>query len=665
MGTARQLLPKMDAQTSIASYDQLQALLMYDERFSSFEVVKDGAEQTTLIAEDGSVSLIFLGKGIWSETALLRPFIERSQSHAVSVLCISSAENVAETPNSFATEYVQPLPLPLNVAQVRQMVFSAVALRQQIQKLAAKAETISTEDDEIKHILQISRELNGIRDVDRLLELILKRAREITSADAGSIYVVSCPSDNIMEGEITFKITQNDSIQPAFASFQLKVDNNSMVGAAVIARQTINIPDNYKLSDDRSQNPHGVAYNKQWDLKNGYECHSMMTVPMFDISHNVVGVIQLINCKNAQKQKLTQKDDFAKFVIPFDAAAVEYAEIVAKQAGIALENAMLTDEKKALFEGFVSASVKAIEQRDPTTSGHSHRVAQLTLQLARNVHVLQEGPLKSVTFNDDQFKEIEYASLLHDFGKLGVREQVLVKAKKLYPWETQSLEERFEVIRSRIEIEYLRELVRFFQHPEQFPPGFNESSIQMEWQAKQRELEQHWQVIMKANEPTILEQGGFEMLTDIASKNFIDSSGKRRPYLLSNELKALSVSKGSLTQEEFAEIQSHVDHTFEFLRTIPWGKKFANVPTIAAKHHEKLDGSGYPKNSVATEIPLQSRMMAISDIFDALTASDRPYKKAVPAIRALEIIEIDVKANKCDPELFKIFVESGCYKIVF
>jgi|GEM_PF-6577857 len=331
MGTARQLLPKMDAQTSIASYDQLQALLMYDERFSSFEVVKDGAEQTTLIAEDGSVSLIFLGKGIWSETALLRPFIERSQSHAVSVLCISSAENVAETPNSFATEYVQPLPLPLNVAQVRQMVFSAVALRQQIQKLAAKAETISTEDDEIKHILQISRELNGIRDVDRLLELILKRAREITSADAGSIYVVSCPSDNIMEGEITFKITQNDSIQPAFASFQLKVDNNSMVGAAVIARQTINIPDNYKLSDDRSQNPHGVAYNKQWDLKNGYECHSMMTVPMFDISHNVVGVIQLINCKNAQKQKLTQKDDFAKFVIPFDAAAVEYAEIVAKQ----------------------------------------------------------------------------------------------------------------------------------------------------------------------------------------------------------------------------------------------------------------------------------------------------------------------------------------------
>ena len=196
-----------------------------------------------------------------------------------------------------------------------------------------------------------------------------------------------------------------------------------------------------------------------------------------------------------------------------------------------------------------------------------------------------------------------------------------------------------------------------------YPPGFSPNHFRKEMEFKIKELDDFLKFILEANEPTVLEQAGFEKLKDIANQGYKISSGEVRPYLKSSELKALSVSRGSLTREEFAEIQSHVTHTYEFLRKIPWGKKFANIPQIAAKHHEKLDGSGYPNGSIAAEIPIQSRMMTIADIFDALTASDRPYKKAVPAERALEIIEYEVNAGKCDKELFKVFVESGIYKI--
>jgi len=259
---------------------------------------------------------------------------------------------------------------------------------------------------------------------------------------------------------------------------------------------------------------------------------------------------------------------------------------------------------------------------------------------------------------------MEFASLLHDFGKLGVREQVLVKAKKLYPWQLDLIMERFELIRSRYEVESLQELVRYLEAPNSYPPGVGRESFAANFKDRTSELDSFMRFILKANEPSVLEQGGFEMLKDIANKKFRNSREHSCPFLHSEELRALSVSRGSLTREEFAEIQSHVVHTYEFLRKIPWGKHFANVPQIAAKHHEKLDGSGYPTAAQGNEIPVQSRMMTIADIFDALTASDRPYKKAVPTQKALEIIEVEVRSQRVDAELFKIFVESKIYESV-
>jgi hypothetical protein len=181
---------------------------------------------------------------------------------------------------------------------------------------------------------------------------------------------------------------------------------------------------------------------------------------------------------------------------------------------------------------------------------------------------------------------------------------------------------------------------------------------------KLKELDDLMAFINKVNQPTVLEEGGFERLKDIMNMNFFDARGNSRPVLMADEMSALSIARGSLTREEFSEIQSHVTHTYEFLRKIPWGKKLANIPQIAAMHHEKLDGSGYPTAARYKEIPIQTRMMTIADIFDALTASDRPYKKAVPVPRALEILEMDVKGNKIDPDLFKLFVESQAYRCV-
>jgi HD-GYP domain-containing protein (c-di-GMP phosphodiesterase class II) len=384
---------------------------------------------------------------------------------------------------------------------------------------------------------------------------------------------------------------------------------------------------------------------------------------MFDISHEVIGVIQLINCKIGT-EPLRTTEDFRDRVVPFDDTAVEYGEIVAHQAGIALENAFLTEEKEALFRGFVDASVKAIEQRDPTTSGHSHRVARLCLKVADCINIVSSGPFKNLQFNENQMKEIEYASLLHDFGKLGVREQVLLKSKKLYPWEMDLLLERFELIKARYEIDFLGELVNYLQNPQMAMAGLSPDGFKDKHQSNIQQLDGFLEFILNSNEPTVLEQGGFEKLKDIANLNFCDSKCKTRPYILPQELKALSVSRGSLTAEEFSEIQSHVTHTYEFLRKIPWGRNLANIPQIAAKHHEKLDGSGYPSAAGAEEIPTQSRIMAIADIFDALTAADRPYKKAVPVDKALHIIEMEVKAGKCDAELFKLFIESESYKVV-
>jgi HD-GYP domain-containing protein (c-di-GMP phosphodiesterase class II) len=346
-------------------------------------------------------------------------------------------------------------------------------------------------------------------------------------------------------------------------------------------------------------------------------------------------------------------------VVPFDQRSEDLLATLASQASIALENAMLYDEIRRIFDGFVRASVQAIEQRDPTTSGHSFRVSVFAGGLAQAVDAISTGPYKDEKFSRRELKELEYASLLHDFGKIGVREEVLVKAKKLYPQQLDGIRARFDYVLLQLEKERFERKLRATRE------GGGESdlrAIDQQIDGKKAELDQAWAAVTASNEPTVLKEGEFTRILEISQRTYVDACGHVQPLLVPNEVTSLQVTKGSLNDAEIEQIRSHVVHTKDFLSRIPWGKNFARIPEIAGAHHEKLNGRGYPDGLPGDKIPLPSKIMTIADIFDALTARDRPYKKAMPLDRALAILGYEVKDGHIDGDLVRIFTEAEVWK---
>ncbi|MGN6105248.1 MAG: HD domain-containing phosphohydrolase, partial [Kofleriaceae bacterium] len=377
---------------------------------------------------------------------------------------------------------------------------------------------------------------------------------------------------------------------------------------------------------------------------------------MISARDEVIGVIQLINKRAKGWITLDLPSDFEQGVVPFDDVSLAYVQALASQAGIALENVLLYEEVQTLFDGFVKAAVTAIEARDPTTSGHSERVAELTVGLAKAVDRADRGQYRDTHFQTSDLTQIRYAALLHDFGKVGVREHVLVKAKKLYEHERELILQRFELIARGYRIEGLESKVRYLMESTRDEAAERIAGVDRALATRVAELDEIIAFILHANEPTVLEQGGFERIAEIAGRTYRDGRGELGPFLTPSEASALQIRRGSLTDEERQEINSHVTHSFNFLCQIPWSRALRDVPEIAGAHHEKLDGSGYPRQLRGEQIPIPARMMAISDIYDALTAKDRPYKKAMPPDRALEILAADVKRGQLDADLFEVFV---------
>ncbi len=335
---------------------------------------------------------------------------------------------------------------------------------------------------------------------------------------------------------------------------------------------------------------------------------------------------------------------------------------IAQQTTVSIENSRLYADIERLFEGFVRASVTAIEQRDPTTFGHSGRVASMTVALAQSVDREDRGPYRDVRFSREEVREIRYAGLLHDFGKVGVREQVLVKAKKLYAPDLAQVRLRHAFIRRSQEAEYHRQRMEYL---EQYgKSGYDEFVTQLdtEHSASLRALDEFLDLVLHSNEPTVLPEGSFEHLLQYGERYYLDLDGRPQPYLTDDELRFLSIRKGSLDETERLEVESHVTHTYRFLLQIPWTKELQSIPRIAYGHHEKLDGSGYPRRVQGRAIPIQTRMMTIADIFDALTASDRPYKRAVPPSRALDILSDETRVGMLDDELFRLFREARVFE---
>jgi len=387
-------------------------------------------------------------------------------------------------------------------------------------------------------------------------------------------------------------------------------------------------------------------------------------VPMVNYRGETIGVLQLMNRKVDADMKLGEPETFHEHVLPFTEHDVRMARSIASQASIAIQNTQLVNSIRMLFDGFIAASVKAIESRDPTTSGHSQRVATLTVALAEQVDRSDHPRFKNEKYSREQLQEIRYASLLHDFGKIGVREHVLVKAKKLYPEEMQQLLDRFDLIRTTVALNHTRRQVEAFQKHRGKKRDDEIMIAQTDLDKEIKLVQDCLAFIRQCNEPTVLAQGGFERLSEIAKQNFRNLDGADMPFLMDKELISLSVPKGSLNENDRKEIESHVTHTYKFLTTIPWTADLRNVPDIAYGHHEKLDGTGYPNRLKEEEILIQSKMMTIADIYDALTALDRPYKKALPAERALNILMEESKAAHIDRDLLDIFIKGELYKAV-
>jgi HD-GYP domain-containing protein (c-di-GMP phosphodiesterase class II) len=371
---------------------------------------------------------------------------------------------------------------------------------------------------------------------------------------------------------------------------------------------------------------------------------SVMCVPLV-LEDQCLGLIQVD----------TSSDPYA-----FKEQDLEMLTGVCAETAVALKNFQLYSDIERLLDGFVRASVQAIEERDPATAGHSFRVADFAERLAKAVDRDSGKDLGDIYFNQDQVREIRYAALLHDFGKVGVKEQVLCKEKKLYPSEMQLLEQRFRFARACLEREAYRRLVDLHARHELSISEFREAKQQIEFGlAEERErLERFFKTICHANEPAVSHTesgGGLQEILDYA---FQEDNESHLGLLGQGEFAALSLPKGSLTLEERREIESHVADSYSFLILIPWTRDLSAVPSIAHGHHEKLDGSGYPMGLHGDQINVQTRILTICDIYDALTAGDRPYKKAMPVDKALDLIARECKAGHLDNRLFRTFVDA-------
>ncbi|HEY1147063.1 MAG TPA: HD domain-containing phosphohydrolase [Pseudoduganella sp.] len=378
------------------------------------------------------------------------------------------------------------------------------------------------------------------------------------------------------------------------------------------------------------------------------EIRSVMCVPLI-LGDDVLGLIQVD----------TSSDPHA-----FQEADLEILTGVCAETAVALKNFQLYSEIRGLLDGFVCASVQAIEERDPVTAGHSFRVARYAENLAIAVAATDEPALRNSAFTPAQIREIRYAALLHDFGKVGVREHVLRKEKKLHHADMRLLEQRFRYARACFERQAWRDLAERHLLGELSLAAFRaeRDRIKAELGEEGARLEAFLDIIRRANEPSVSHT---EPLSELQAIRCHPCHGTDEPgfQLLSEaEMTALSITKGCLTPDERRQIETHVADTYAFLILIPWTRELAGVPAIAHGHHEKLDGSGYPMGLCGSQISLQTRILTISDIYDALTARDRPYKQAIPPERALDLIAEECRAGHLDTALFKVFVDSKSWE---
>ena len=484
-------------------------------------------------------------------------------------------------------------------------------------------------EDQIKHIkknAEISLALSGNNNLNELFEKIVDLARELTNADGGTLYTVDDSSHHLC-----FKIMQNETLKtrkggtssepitlpkvPLYINNNPETPNHSNVSSHVaVTGKIINIPDVYKAE--------GFDFSgaRRYDAATNYNSKSMLVIPLQNHENKIIGVLQLLNARHLKTQA----------VIPFSSEYVVLIRALASQAAIALTNAQLIHDLKTLFEAFIKSIATAIDKKSPYTGGHVRRVVDITMMIAQAINTDQTGKFKDVSFNSDQLEELRLSAWMHDVGKITTPEFVVDKAAKL-----ETIFNRIELIETRFHL--IAQLIE---------------------KQKLQELWDDFNFIKTCNA-----SGEFMPDEDVARINRIAATtyqlnGSSHPYLTADERHNLCIRKGNLTNDERQTIENHAEMTGKILEELPFPERLKNVPFFAAGHHEKMNGSGYPLGLKNGELPLQMRIMAVADIFEALTAKDRPYKKPMSLSQAIKILGFMKKDHHIDPDVYELFLNS-------
>jgi len=494
---------------------------------------------------------------------------------------------------------------------------------------------------QVKRLTEIGLALSAEKNLDKLLEMILDEARLFTNADAGTLY--------IKEGnKLNFKIIQNDSIKIrmggtsnqaiTFPPVELQMSNVSAY--VVIKDKSVNIPDVYNSDLFDFTGP------KEFDNRTKYRTKSMLVIPMKNHENDVIGVLQLINAKDIQTGD----------VISFSESFEELTHSLASQAAIAITNVKLIQDMENLFNSFVKVMATAIDEKSPVTAGHIRRVAELTCKMANTITEKKEGPFANVYFDKDQLNELKIAGWMHDIGKVATPVQIIEKGKKLESIfdRVNYIALRFHYITKAVEVEAYKKKVELL---EQKAPKEEIDNLERETEKKLQEIEESTNLVMICNEPgEYLEDEKIEKLGKLAKMTYKEGE-KQLPLLSEDELLNLSIRKGSITEAERQKMQDHAAISLKMLEQIPFTKKLKNIPLFAGAHHEYLNGKGYPKGLKGDEIPLEGRILAVVDVAEALSAQDRPYKKAMPMEQVYKILGFMVKDGELDPQVVDLIIK--------
>ncbi|MEK7437372.1 MAG: HD domain-containing phosphohydrolase [Pseudomonadota bacterium] len=513
----------------------------------------------------------------------------------------------------------------------------------------------------LEQLNEIGASLSAERDINRLLESILLAAKTITRADGGTLYLLT---EEDGSKRLKFEIMRTESLNIAMGGttgtpipfYPIHLygkdgePNKQMVAAfAALTGETVNIADAYTAE--------GFDFNgtRNFDKKTGYHSKSFLTVPMKNHENEIIGVLQLIN----------SQDPASGEVVAFSDSDQRLAESLASQAAIALTNRQLINQLEALFESFIAMINTAIDEKSPYTGGHCQRVPELTMMLAEAVNGTHAGALSEFDMSDKDRYELKIAGLLHDCGKVTTPVHVVDKATKLESIfdRIHLVDTRFEVLKRDAEIEFLKSTAAL-QRQRLDELSLRERGKQLEqaFRAQLRQLDQDREFLRKCNiGGEFMPPEAQQQVRKIADYKWLDQSGNTAHFLTDDEIENLSIARGTLTSKEREIINYHIVATIKMLEALPWPKHLSHVPEYAGGHHERMDGKGYPRGLRREQMSVQARVMGIADIFEALTARDRPYKKGKTLTESLQILGKFKEGGHIDPDLFDVFIRQKVY----